>query len=136
MRTIDKIIIHCSDTPEGRATTVADLRLWHLKRGFNDIGYHYVIYINGEVHAGRPLDKIGAHCLGHNNHSIGICYIGGRAKANGGPKDTRTQAQLIALARLIAELRDRFPNATVHGHNEFANKSCPCFDVRKEYGEK
>ena len=134
MRTIAKIIVHCSATPQGRDFTVDDIRHWHLQRGFSDIGYHYVIYRDGSVHAGRPLEKAGAHCLNHNSYSIGVCYIGGLAADGKTPKDTRTAAQKSALAKLIAELRGRFPRATVHGHNEFAAKACPCFDVRKEFG--
>ena len=134
MRTISKIIVHCSATAEGRDFTVDDIRRWHLQRGFSDIGYHYVIYRDGSVHAGRPLEKVGAHCLGHNAHSVGVCYIGGLAADGKSPKDTRTAAQKSALVKLVAELRTRFPGASVHGHNEFATKACPCVDVRKEFG--
>ena len=133
MRNINKIIIHCSATPEGKAFSVDDIRRWHLKRGFADIGYHFVIYLDGSVHVGRPLAKAGAHCKGHNAHSIGVCYIGGVASDGKTPKDTRTDAQKASLVKLITELRQQFPNASVHGHREFANKACPCFDARKEY---
>ena len=134
MRTVREIIIHCSATAEGGDFTVADIRRWHLQRGFSDIGYHYVIYRDGSVHAGRPVDKVGAHCLGHNSRSVGVCYIGGLAADGKTPKDTRTPAQKSAIAKLVDDLRGRFPGATVHGHNEFAAKACPCFDVRKEFG--
>jgi N-acetylmuramoyl-L-alanine amidase len=129
MRTISKIIVHCTATPEGRDVTVADIDRWHRQRGFRCIGYHYVIYLDGSVHQGRPISEIGAHCLGQNNHSIGICYVGGLAKDGKTAKDTRTDAQKAALVKLITELRRQFPNATLHGHREFANKACPCFDV-------
>lgn len=133
MRNINKIIIHCSATPEGKEFSVDDIRRWHLQRGFADIGYHFVIYLDGSVHVGRPLAKAGAHCKGHNAHSIGVCYIGGVATDSKTPKDTRTDAQKASLVKLITELRQQFPNASVHGHREFANKACPCFDARKEY---
>jgi N-acetylmuramoyl-L-alanine amidase len=129
MRTINKIIIHCSATPEGRKVTVADIDRWHRQRSFRCIGYHYVIYLDGSIHEGRPLSEIGAHCLGKNVTSIGICYVGGLAADAKTPKDTRTEAQKAALVKLITELRQQFPGATVHGHCEFANKACPCFDV-------
>ena len=132
MRSIDQIIVHCSATREGQHVTVQQIRQWHLQRKFADIGYHYVVYLDGTVHKGRPLEKAGAHCKGHNAHSIGICYVGGLDR-NGNPKDTRTAAQKAALLSLIRELRHRFPGATVHGHREFANKACPCFDAKKEY---
>jgi N-acetylmuramoyl-L-alanine amidase len=129
MRTINKIIIHCSATAEGRPFTVNDIDRWHRQRGFRCIGYHFVIYLDGSVHQGRPIAEIGAHCLGQNANSIGICYIGGCAADGKTPKDTRTQAQKSALIQLITELRQQFPNATIHGHRDFANKACPSFDV-------
>lgn len=132
MRHINEIIIHCSATPEGRDYTVADIDRWHKARGWRGIGYHYVIYRDGSVHAGRPVEQIGAHCTGHNADSIGICYIGGVAADGKTPKDTRTPAQRIALRELVEELRAKYPGATVHGHREFAPKACPSFDVQTE----
>lgn len=131
MRTINEIIVHCSATPEGRNVTVKDIDAWHRQRGFRCIGYHYVIYLDGSVHAGRPESQVGAHCLGHNSHSIGVCYIGGVAKDGKTPKDTRTDTQKESLIKLIKELRAKYPKATVHGHREYANKACPSFDVQK-----
>ncbi|MCC8037922.1 MAG: N-acetylmuramoyl-L-alanine amidase [Bacteroidales bacterium] len=133
MRKIDKIILHCSATAEGRNFTVQQIRDWHVKgNGWRDIGYHYVIYLDGSVHRGRPENQVGAHCTGHNANSIGVCYIGGCAADGKTPKDTRTPAQRAALISLVKELRSKYPGATVHGHNEFANKACPSFNVQKE----
>ena len=129
MRTINEIIVHCSATPEGRDYTVVQIRQWHLQRGFRDIGYHYVIYRDGTIHTGRPVAQAGAHCTGHNAHSIGVCYIGGVAKDNKTPKDTRTEAQKKSLANLLKRLHELYPKATLHGHRESANKACPSFDV-------
>lgn len=131
MRKIDKIIIHCSATKEGQHFTVADIDTWHKARGFAKIGYHKVIYLDGSVHDGRPLDQLGAHCLGHNATSIGICYIGG-LDAAGKPKDTRTEKQREALKKLVADLKVLYTKATIHGHNEFAAKACPCFNVKTQ----
>ena len=133
MRTIRDIILHCSATAEGKDFTVADIRQWHLARGFMDIGYHYVIYRDGSIHAGRPLEQPGAHCTGHNRHSIGICYIGGCDADAKTPKDTRTPQQKAAIAALLGHLHDRFPLATLHGHREDAHKACPSFDCHKDY---
>lgn len=135
-RIINEIIVHCSATPEGRDYTVEDIKRWHLRRGFSTIGYHYVVYRDGSVHEGRSVDVSGAHCTGHNSHSIGVCYIGGLAADGKTPKDTRTAAQREGLAWLIRSLRDVYPRAVVHGHREFANKACPCFDAFKEYNGK
>ena len=132
MRNINLIIVHCSATPEGRNVAVADIDRWHRERGFDGISYHYVVYIDGSVHEGRPLNKVGAHCKGHNVHSIGICYIGG-VDLNGKPKDTRTLAQKDALVNLLMRLKRRFPKAVIRGHRDFAAKACPSFDATKEY---
>lgn len=131
-RRIDEIILHCSATHEGKDYTVADIDRIHRKRGFRCIGYNFVIYRDGSVHKGRDLDSTGAHTIGHNARSIGICYIGG-LEANGKkPKDTRTPEQKKAMRELLVKLRSIYPKATIHGHYEFAAKACPCFDV-KEY---
>lgn len=90
MREIKSIILHCSATPEGKDFTVADITRWHKERGFRTIGYHYVVYRDGTVHKGRPVEQIGAHCEGHNKDSIGVCYIGGLMADGNTPKDTRT----------------------------------------------
>lgn len=130
MRTITEIIIHCSATPEGREVSVETIRRWHLARGFKDIGYHYVIHLDGTIEYGRPEAEQGAHCTGHNKTSIGICYIGGCASDGKTPKDTRTPAQTAALIKLLQQLKQQYPLATIHGHNEFAPKACPSFDVQ------
>ena len=126
MRQITKIILHCSDTKMGRHFTAKDIDSWHRRQGFQMIGYHYVILLDGTVETGRPLELPGAHTAGHNANSIGICYIGG-LDLQGKPKDTRTPEQRKAMQQLIDELKVRFPNITVHKHREFANKDCPCF---------
>lgn len=129
MRQIKEIIIHCSATPDGKDYTVNDIDRWHRAKGWNGIGYHFVIYRDGSIHVGRPLAAVGAHCQGHNAISIGICYIGGMTADNKVPKDTRTAQQRDSLRALIKQLQEEFPHATIHGHNEFANKACPCFRI-------
>ena len=132
-RIINEIIVHCTATPEGKDYTVAEIRRWHLARGFSDIGYHYIIHLDGEIETGRDVDISGAHCTGHNANSIGISYVGGCAKDGKTPKDTRTLMQKSALANLLIDLRRLYPNAKIHGHRDFANKACPSFDATKEY---
>ena len=134
MRKIDKIIIHCSATKEGADFHVKDIDRWHKQRGYKCVGYHYVITLDGAIEKGRNEDEIGAHCKGYNANSIGICYIGGLDK-EGNAKDTRTVQQRAALYLLLNQLKEKYPNATIHGHNEFANKACPSFDVQAEYGD-
>jgi len=131
MREITELIIHCSATPEGRDYTTDDIDRWHRARGFKSIGYHYVIYRDGSIHTGRSLKEPGAHCTGHNQNSIGICYIGG-CDLSGHPKDTRTPRQKEALHALLEALRKDYPDATIHGHNEFSSKACPSFRIADE----
>lgn len=130
MRTINEIILHCSATKEGHHYTVDDIRRWHKGQGYADIGYHYVIYLDGSVHAGRPLEQAGAHTYGHNAHSIGICYIGG-LDSGGKAKNTLTPLQDKSLVELIKHLRKLYPTIIqLHGHNEYAAKACPGFNVQ------
>lgn len=129
-RTITKIILHCTATPEGRDFSIEQIREWHLDRGFSDIAYHYVIYRDGSIHIGRPESVVGAHCRGQNTCSIGISYVGGEvADGSHEPKDTRTPAQKKALRELVESLQKKYPGATVHCHYEFANKACPSFKL-------
>jgi N-acetylmuramoyl-L-alanine amidase len=133
MRKINKIIAHCTATPEGRAVTVAEVDAWHRTRGCAGIGYHYLVGLNGEIWNGRDIALAGAHCEGQNADSVGVCYVGGVAKDGRTPKDTRTGAQRESLAKLIEKLKTEYPEATVHGHREYASKACPCFDAKDEY---
>lgn len=144
MRSIDKIIVHCTATPEGKPFTVQQIRQWHTApkpkgNGWRDIGYHYIVYLDGSVHNGRPVEKVGAHCSGHNAHSIGVCYVGGcdanRRLPDGQPepKDTRTPIQKTALRQLLKKLKERYPGARIYGHRDFAPKACPSFDATAEY---
>lgn len=128
MRELKEIILHCTATKEGHDYSVEQVRKWHLDRGFNDIGYHFLIRLDGTVEAGRPLETVGAHCKGHNANSIGIAYVGGLDK-NGRPKDTRTLPQKEAMRRLVHDLKQCFPRLEVHCHNEYSTKACPCFSV-------
>ena len=142
-RMINKIIVHCSATPEGKDYTVDDIRRWHTTpvskggHGWSDIGYHYVVYRNGDIVNGRDVDIQGAHCAdnGGNINSIGICYIGGCARDGKTPKDTRTDAQKLALLNLLLDLKKLYPHAVILGHRDLDEhgKLCPSFDAKREY---
>jgi N-acetylmuramoyl-L-alanine amidase len=135
MRDINKIILHCSATREGQDISTETIRGWHVnERGWSDIGYHYVVLLDGTVDKARPVERQGAHVRGHNKGSIGICYIGG-CDADMNPKDTRTDLQKESLTELISYLMDSYEDATLHGHNEFSSKACPSFNVKEEYKE-
>lgn len=150
---IDAIIIHCSASREGQDFRASDIDKMHKERGFAQIGYNYVIDLDGTVETGRPLTLNGAHCplkdkngKSYNYHSIGICYVGGLDK-KGKAKDTRTDAQKKALVDLVYSLMDEYPIKEVIGHrdaspdlngdgeitsNEWV-KQCPCFNVKSEF---
>ena len=133
MREINEIIVHCSATREGQEISVDTIRQWHIRRGWSDIGYHFVIYLDGSVHEGRPLERIGAHTIGHNRNSIGVCYIGGMNKKYIKAKDTRTAAQKESLKNLLMSYKNKYKDIKIYGHRDFANKACPSFDATSEY---
>ena len=146
MRTITLIVLHCSATRTTQSYTFERCRADHLRRGWKDIGYHYYITRDGVVHEGRPLEQVGAHCSGHNRHSIGVCYEGG-LDAAGNACDTRTRAQCQSLRTLLKSLTARFPRAIIMGHRDLSpdlngdgritpeewQKQCPCFDAIWDY---
>lgn len=146
MRTISLIVIHCSATKASQKVTVADIDRWHRAKRWDGCGYHYVIYQDGSIHIGRPLEKKGAHVKDQNAHSIGICYIGGLDE-QGKVSDTRTPEQKQSLINLISDLHRQFPRAIILGHRDLSPdlngdghispneyiKECPCFDAMNEY---
>ena len=133
MRLVKEVIIHCSATRESQQVSVDTIRDWHLAKGWNDIGYHFYIDLDGTIHKGRDIDKMGAHCKGRNRNSIGICYCGGVEADGKTPKDTRTQEQKESLLHVLKTLKAMYPESMIYSHNEFANKACPSFDATGEY---
>ena len=144
-REIKLLVIHCSATRCNVSFTVEQLRQCHLQRGFKDIGYHFYITRNGELHHCRPVSEPGAHVRGFNRHSIGICYEGG-LDCHGIAKDTRTEWQRHSLQVLVRALKMDYPEAQIVGHRDLSpdlngngevepmewTKECPCFEVNME----
>ena len=134
MRKISKIIIHCSATPRGKDFSAEVIRDWHVKGNrWSDIGYHYIIALDGSMEYGRSIEISGAHTKGHNSNSIGICYIGGMDREMVNNEDTRTDKQKSSLIILLKMLKKLHPEAKIHGHRDFAKKACPSFDATEEY---
>ena len=140
MRALDEIIIHCTATRKSwmahnsTSAKVAELKRWHVEdNNWSDIGYHFVIDVDGTVATGRPVTRPGAHCRGKNRRSIGVTLVGGF----GGSQDDEftdhyTDEQDEALTLLIESLKETYPAITkITGHNQYANKGCPCFDVQE-----
>lgn len=131
-RPISEIIVHCTATPEGKRYTVADVRAWHKQRGFSDVGYHYLIDLDGTILLGRPVGQVGAHVANHNTGTIGISYFGGVAADGKTAKDTRTPEQRASLEWLVDQLARKHNVKRITGHNQYANKACPSFDVQTD----
>lgn len=139
-RRIDKIIIHCSATNEKMDIGATEIKKWHTDpspdgNGWNDIGYHYVIRRNGALELGRPENVIGSHVKNHNANSIGICLVGG-VDRQGNTAKNFTPHQWISLEHIVRKLQLKYPLAIIHGHNEFAAKDCPSFDVQSWVKER
>lgn len=134
MRVINQLIIHCSATKPSMDIGVAEIREWHLDRGWSDIGYHYVITRDGGLELGRPVAKPGAHAKGYNANSIGICLVGGVKEEDGKTPDANfTMGQYRKLIDLVWDLEKEYPEIhTICGHRDLPNvwKACPCFDVK------
>ena len=136
MRIISLIIIHCSAVRPDQRSSAAQIDTWHRQRGFHlGIGYHYVVRRNGQIELGRPEFMVGAHCVNHNAHSIGVCYEGG-LDIRGQPADTRTAEQKVAMRQLLEDLHRRYPRALIVGHHDLnPGKDCPCFEAAKKYAD-
>ena len=138
MRTITLLVIHCSAVKPDQTSSAAQIDTWHRKDNHwkFGIGYHYVIRRDGTIEPGRPEWMVGAHCLNHNAHSLGICYEGG-LDINGEYDDTRTPAQKAAMRTLLEELHARYPRAVILGHRDLnPENDCPGFEnVAKEYAD-
>lgn len=124
MRQIKKIIVHCSDTPDWMDNIRAiDIRGWHLDRGWRDIGYHKVICRDGSIEDGRPDEMVGAHVRGHNEDSLGVCWVG---------RNEIKPKQKSSLLSQIEEWMKKYNINLVYGHCELnVHKTCPNLDMHK-----
>lgn len=133
-REIELIVVHCSDTYDNQRIGAKEIDEWHKERGFDCIGYHFVITREGNIENGRNVEVEGAHVKGHNHNSIGLCWVGGKGR-NNQPEDNRTWEQKKKLPYLLSQLKKQYPQAKIVGHNELdKNKPhCPGFNVANEY---
>lgn len=139
---IKYLIIHCTATPEGKEVSAADIRRWHLSpppagRGWHQVGYTDLIHLDGKVErlvnnnedANVDSWEITNGATGQNSFSRHIVYAGGLAKDGKAPKDSRTMAQKEALKKYVFDIINKYPWIQIAGHNQFAAKACPSFDV-------
>lgn len=136
------LVIHCTATPEGRLVTSNDIRRWHLSappvgRGWHQVGYTDMIHLDGRIERlvknndDAYVDgwEITNGVEGINSVARHIVYVGGLMRDGRTPKDTRTPAQLAALTAFVKKFHAKFPDVKIMGHNQFAQKACPSFDV-------
>lgn len=129
MRKIDSVVWHMSETPPNMDIGKEEIRKWHVdERGFDDVGYHFIIRKDGAIERGRPIHIAGAHCRGKNRDSIGVCYVGGWEG-----KDDRTPQQVEAMHKLMGALTTTFGALDVFGHYEFSTKTCPNFNPKQDF---
>lgn len=124
------LIVHCAATPPSMNIGLREIRQWHKEKGWLDVGYHFIIKRDGTIEDGRDVGAIGAHCEGKNYTSVGVCLVGG-VDASNKPQANFTPQQMQSLKDVLAGLKQEYPEATVHGHREFAAKACPSFDVQR-----
>jgi N-acetyl-anhydromuramyl-L-alanine amidase AmpD len=130
-RLINLVVVHCSDTYHDMDIGVDEIRKWHVQeRGWKDIGYHFVIRRDGTLELGRDIDKDGAHTIGYNKNSVGVCLIGGKGD-DGKAENNFTPDQFQTLKNTLRMIMCFHPRVTIHGHREFAQKDCPSFDVQE-----
>lgn len=156
---IERLVIHCTATVEGKEVTAADIRRMHCSpkptgRGWRQVGYTDMVHLDGMVERLVPNNEdayvdgweVTNGAKGYNGTSRHIVYVGG-LDTNRRPADTRTEAQKAALKAYVEDFRKRFPWADVCGHRDLSpdrngdgiitsnewTKVCPCYDVRKEY---
>jgi|GEM_PF-326970 len=141
---IDTIDIHTTATPEGSPRTWESIEHYHTNsdprgnaygRGWWCGAYHYLIHIDGTITMGLPHEWIGWSGV-NNSTGISVCYVGGMDAAYKRPKDTRTSEQRHSMFRVVHYLRLLYgiPESRIIGHNEVANKACPCFPWDYERG--
>lgn len=118
------VILHCSATDdEGDLIGADEIRKWHVyENGWTDIGYHYVVRRTGIIQKGRAEEVYGAHTYGHNQNTLGVCYVGTYKPSI---------MQLESLIKLYFLFKNKYKIGYLdwHGHRDFSNKECPGFDV-------
>lgn len=125
----DYLFVHCSATKSTQDIGVKEIRNWHKERGFEDIGYHYVIRRNGQLEEGRPPYLVGAHVKGYNDRSIGVCLVGG-IDEKGKPEANFTEAQMNMLQTLITRVKEEYLGILdIKAHHDVAAKACPSFNL-------
>ena len=96
-----------------------DIHRYHVSLGWTGIGYNYYVRKDGSVYRGRPENAQGAHTIGYNAISIGVCFEGNFET------ETMSDAQYNSGAKLVGDILKRYPNVKIGGHREYDTTSCP-----------
>lgn len=146
MNKIERLVIHCTATREGREVSGDEIRHWHTDpvskggRGWKQVGYTDMIHLDGQIErlvknnedANVDPWEITNGASGFNSTSRHVVYVGGLAPDGKTPKDTRTAQQLAAMTNYVIDFHHRFPTVKIVGHNELnPAKACPSFDVQQ-----
>lgn len=135
------LVIHCSATKVNVTVTPEKILRWHTAppphgRGWKKPGYSVLIDNDAKIHEMNANngdqwitpDEITNGVKGINDQSYHICYAGGIART-GKAGDTRSPKQLAVMTKFIFDFIEKHPTIQIAGHNQFANKRCPSFDV-------
>ena len=127
----DTIVIHCTQTPADMDFGVDKVTTWHKNRGFDTIGYHYLIKRDGTLEVGRDEDLVGAHAVQVNGTSIGVALVGG-GNVDMGWENNFLPEQFDTLKQIISRLKENYDITKIIGHYQVDDKKkCPSFDVPK-----
>ena len=148
MKELRYLIIHCTATPEGRAVSSDDIRLWHTgsksqgHRGWNQVGYSDIVHLDGLIENLVEYDcdnwvqsnEITNGAGAYNSVSRHIVYVGGMNKEYTAAKNTLTDSQFRSLHNYIKDFIEKHPDIIVIGHNQVHAKACPSFNVYDVFG--
>lgn len=144
MNKLERLVLHCTATPEGREVTSAEIRAWHTNpvskggRGWKQVGYTDMIHLDGKIErlvannedANVDPWEVTNGAAGFNSTSRHVVYVGGMDRQNKRATDTRTPAQCRAMEGYVKDFHSCYPHVRIVGHNELAAKACPSFDVQ------
>lgn len=141
-----RLAVHYTVTPSANPERqVRAIQTYHMdSRGWCDVGYHFLVGIDGSVYEGRPLDLRGAHVGGHNTGNVGVSFIGcfhpTGCRSGWGPTHP-PEIMVEAGGRLLAQLADMHgitvTSATLKGHRDHsgASTSCPGDHLHARLGD-
>ncbi|WP_067171228.1 peptidoglycan recognition protein family protein [Microtetraspora niveoalba] len=111
-----EFVVHHTAGPKGqRVRAIQDFHI--TGRGWNDIGYNFLVDAEGAIYEGRGWLVVGAHCPDHNRIGIGVAFIG---------SNNPTAAAMQSIRGLYDEACRRAGRALrKRGHGQLFSTSCP-----------